>query len=167
MAIAASLVLMFILPPTGRNPGGVWRDGESAPKFERPVEGEIIWGEAPVLKWSEIEGATSYRVQISEIGGDYKWSGSTEGTSLRMSSEYPLPEDGIFRGVVHPVPADLARPTAVTVAFRKSGWREFLGYRVKAAPVGLKGLAGVGVGIWVLGILVTGVLSRRRVRWAG
>jgi len=113
-AIAASLVLMFLMPPTGRNPGGVQRDGESAPRFERPVEGEIVWGDAPELKWSPIEGATSYRVEISEVGGDFKWTGSTNGTSVQMSPENPLPDDGIFRGVVLPVPADLARPTAVT-----------------------------------------------------
>jgi len=161
-AIAASLVLMFLMPPTGRNPGGVQRDGESAPRFERPVEGEIVWGDAPELKWSPIEGATSYRVEISEVGGDFKWTGSTNGTSVQMSPENPLPDDGIFRGVVLPVPADLARPTAVTVAFSRSGWREFLRYRVKAAPVVIKGLAGVGFGVWVIGLLTMGPLWRRR-----
>lgn len=164
VAVAASLVLMFLVPPEGRNPGGVTRGGEVPLKFERPVEGEIIWGDAPELKWTEIPGATSYRVQISEVGGDYKWSGLTAGTSLQIPAEYPLPADGIFRGVVHPVPADLARPMAVTVAFSRSGWREFLRYRMKAAPVVVKGMAGFGFVVWVLGLLVPGVYGRTRFR---
>ncbi|MFT5234294.1 MAG: hypothetical protein ACI9UK_001618 [Candidatus Krumholzibacteriia bacterium] len=161
--IAASLALLFLLPPTGRGSGGVQRDGESAPKFERPVEGEIVWGNVPELKWSPIEGATSYRVVISEVGGDFKWTGSTDWTRVQMSAEHPLPDDGIFRGVVHPVPADLARPTAVTVAFSRSGWREYFRYRVGAAPGVVKGLAGAGFGVWVFGLFVFEMYRRRAV----
>ena len=145
LAMAAALVLMFMLPPDGRQVGGVRRGDDATPQFVRPVEGEVLLTEAPELRWTAIPGATSYQVQISEVGGPYQWSGLTDDPAVRVPAEHPLPADGIFRGLVHPVPTDLAGLADVSVAFSRSGWREFLTYRAGASPLWLRflGLAGL------------------------
>jgi hypothetical protein len=143
-ALAASLALVFVLPPDGRT-GGARRGDASLPHFVRPVEGEVLLSAAPVLKWSEIPDATSYRVQISEIGGDYLWSALVDEPEVRIPTGQPLPPDGIFRGLVQPVPGDLAGLADVSVAFSRSGWREFLTYRTAAAPLWLRVLGVVAL----------------------
>ncbi len=158
-AVAASLVLMLVLPPTGRQAGGVRRGASPDPHFQRPVEGEVLRTSAPELKWSAIPGATSYQVQISEVGGPYQWSAATDEPSIRIPADQPLPDDGIFRGVVQPVPADLVGMADVSVAFSRSGWREFALYRAGASPLWLRLLTLVGASGLVLNLVFL-VLNR-------
>ncbi len=151
-AMAASLALMVILPPTGRQVGGMRRGDSPVPHFQRPVEGEVLRTGAPELTWSAIPGASSYQVQISEVGGPYQWSTATDDPMAQIPADQPLPEDGIFRGVVQPVPADLVGIADVSVAFSRAGWREFAVYRAGATPVwlrllGLLGLTGLVMGL--------------------
>ena len=144
-AVAASLMLMLIMPPTGRQAGGLRRGDSADPHFQRPVEGEVLRSDAPELKWSAIPGATSYKVQVSEVGGPYQWSAATDEPAITIPADQPLPDDGIFRGVVQPVPADLAGVADVSVAFSRSGWREFAVYRAGASPLWLRVLSMLGL----------------------
>jgi hypothetical protein len=160
VAMAASLALMFLLPPTPSGPEVLRRSGDEEPRFVRPVEGELVGTATPELKWTAIDGATAYRLQISKIGGEAVWSARVKTTSVRVPESLPLTGPASYRAILEPVPADLAGFADVNVTFRRDGTAPFLAYRLQAAPVITRWLGAAGLAAWGLGTL--GLFSRRK-----
>jgi hypothetical protein len=159
LAMAASLVLMVNVPPNSRISDDLQRGQGSGAGILRPVEGEKVAGDRPEFRWLPISGATSYRVEVSEVDGPWAWTGQTELTALTLPADVALPNDGHYRALIEPVPADLSGLIAESVYFQRTGRSEFLLYRVGAAPGWVRGLA------WLsLAILGGAVLSRVPVR---
>jgi hypothetical protein len=144
LTLAASLVLMFLVPPSPAG-GGLRRAAADAPRFTRPVEGEVIWSANPRLTWSAVPGASSYRLEVSRIGGRYEWQGESTTRRLRIPADAALPRAGRYRAILHPVPADLAGPGGISVSFERGDLGSFLGYRLVAAPrwIQILGLLGL------------------------
>ncbi len=142
--LAASLVLMLLVPPSPAG-GGLHRGAAGAPRFTRPVEGEVIWSASPRLAWSAVPGASSYRLEVSEVGGDYDWRGQSRTESLQIPATAALPRAGYYRAILFPVPADLAGPGGISVSFARGDLGAFLGYRLGAAPrwIQILGLLGL------------------------
>ncbi len=143
LALAASLVLMFSLPPTG-SVAGLRRDGDNATGFVRPVEGEIVEIDNPKLSWTPVAGATAYTVEVAAVDGAWSWSGRTQQTTLNLPPG-TLPGQGRYRALVEPIPVDLAGLAETTVFFERSGLPDFVIYRVTAARVWVQGLGGLGL----------------------
>ncbi len=162
LALAASLALMLVLPPAGRTLPGVVRGGPSGTGFQRPVEGEVLLSDRPTLRWSPITGATAYRVDVSRVDGTWSWSGRTEQTSLTLPAASPLPDEGEYRALIEPVPADLAGLVDVSVYFRRSGPGGFLLYRAGAAPWWVRALGGLGLVVLFWSMLTSSKLFRRK-----
>ncbi|MEN8006875.1 MAG: hypothetical protein ABFS42_07640 [Candidatus Krumholzibacteriota bacterium] len=144
LAVAASLVLMLLVPPQARNGGRLVRSADDT-RFLRPVEGEVINGGQPRLSWEPVPGATNYRLTVSEVGGDHEWHGETTALSLVVPAAAELPPSRSFRASLEPVPADLAQPGGVSVSFSTGDLSEFLAYRLAASSTILRllGLAGL------------------------
>lgn len=150
LAVAASLLLMFLLPPVPSGPDVLRRSDQGGPQFLRPVEGEIVSTATPELEWTRIEGATAYRVQISRIGDEAIWSARVKTTTVRVPESFPLSGPARYRAILEPVPADLAGLADVSVTFRREGTAPFLAYRVGAAPLVARwlGIAGLAALAW-------------------
>ncbi len=151
LALAASLALVLVLPPTLPRAPGLSRAEDPGPGFLRPVEGEVLGADTPDLKWRPIAGATAYNLEITQTDGDYGWRGRADDASVRLPAEAALPARGRFRVLLEPVPADLAPLGGVSVSFRRAGPAEVFAYRVVAAPpavhvLGVLGLAALAVG---------------------
>ncbi len=144
LAVAASLLLLMVMSPRARDDGRIVRSADE-PRFLRPVEGEVVSGGHPRLSWAPIEGASAYRLTISEVGGDYAWRGETADHNLTVPASAALPLARDYRAFLEPVPADLAQPGGVTVSFRAGDLREHTAYRLAASSPWIKvlGLAGV------------------------
>jgi hypothetical protein len=69
LAVAASLVLILLVPPSPPRGGDLRRAAAAGSRFERPLEDEVVLSDRPGLAWSPIPGASSYRVEISSVGG--------------------------------------------------------------------------------------------------
>ncbi len=140
LAVAASLILMLLLPPQARDGGRLVRSVDET-QFLRPVEGEVVNGVRPRLSWAAIPGATNYRLTVSEVGGDHEWRGETTSCSLVVPAFAELPSSRAFRAFLEPVPADLAQPGGISVSFRTGDLSEFLVYRLAASSMVLRLLA--------------------------
>jgi len=161
LALAASLVLMLILPPAARAPLGVVRGDTAGMGFVRPVESEVLVTSRPDFRWTPIAGATAYRIEVSQVDGPWFWSGRTGRAELRLPAESALPPRGSFRAMVQTIPADLSGLADVTVSFRRGAFGAFLSYRAAASPLWVKFLACGGLALltwWGL----TGWDRRRR-----
>ncbi len=145
LALAASLALTMLIPPTLSQMPGESRGETPESVFLRPIEGEVTADDTPRLSWRSIEGATAYRLEISQIDGDYLWQGRTTTTSLRVSSETPLPDHGHFRVLLETVPSDLSPLGGISVAFRRAHQASVLVYRARVAPLLVQLLGGLGM----------------------
>lgn len=145
LALAACLALIVLLPPRAPDHDLISRAGPDAPHFTRPVEGEVVWGGQPRLSWTPVDGATSYRVTLREVGGPFSWHATTRDARLRVPASEILPRPARIRAFLEPVPADLAQPEGISVSFRTGAFGEYAGYRWRAAPVWarLVGMAGL------------------------
>ncbi len=146
LAVAASLLLMFLMPPQARDGDRISRSADQA-QFKRPVEGEVLASDHPRLSWEAIPGATSYRITVNEVAGSYTWQGETTELSIEIPAAAAMPGSGDFRAFLEPVPTDLAQPGGITVSFRTGEFGTYLGYRFMSAGASLKifGLIGLAM----------------------
>lgn len=158
LAMAASVALMLLLPPSPPSSGLV-RGAEDTAAIERPVANEVVPGTRPTLRWTAIEGASSYRVAVSAVDGDYRWRAQVTDPSARLPEDRALPRGERYRVAVEPVPAHLAVPGGLRSTFRTGGAAAFLAYRVRTS-----GLASRIVGALGLAALVVAAVFERRRR---
>ncbi|MBU0743617.1 hypothetical protein KKG45_10390 [bacterium] len=158
LALAASLVLATLLPPAQPRLPGTSRGEDPESGFLRPVEGEVLNDGTPILSWRPIAGATSYRLEIKQIDGDYGWQEGADGASVRLPAEAALPARGRFLVLLEPVPADLTPLGGVSVSFRRAGLAATLGYRIQAAPLAVHLLGWLGLA----SLLLAAPIARRR-----
>ena len=143
LALAASLAGVFLWPPASPDTGA--RRAAPDAGFVRPVEGEVVHSATPVLRWNPVPGATAYEVEISQVEGDYTLKARADAAELRVPAETPLPPGAMLRGVVRPIPTDLAGPVDMSVAFRRAGWTAYALYRLRTAPFVLHLLLAAGL----------------------
>lgn len=133
LAAAACLALIFVLPPRLATDGLVMR-GDDEPRIIDPLAGTVIADHTPTIRWTAIPRATAYRVSVREIGGSYAWHTETSQNDAAVPADAPLPASARLRVTVEPVPTHLAPAGGLQASFRSGSWREFIGFRVMAAP---------------------------------
>jgi hypothetical protein len=138
IAFAVCVLLIFILPPSTPSFGSGQRGPAEAPRFERPVEGEVVLDANPTLSWRPIEEASGYKITLDNVGGGYEWDGQTRDNTITVPSESPVPIDDRMRAILEPIPSDLAPAGGYSLSFRRGSLLDFLGYRIAAAPLLLK-----------------------------
>lgn len=134
-AIAASLVLMFGLPP---RPVGstVASRGSEQVGFVAPVEGEVVAADGFRLRWRPVQGAASYRVRIGGLEEGTLWTGTSSRPELAVPAEVELTEGAEYRALLSTVPEDLLPAGGRSVTFRTGSRREILTHRAShARPV--------------------------------
>ncbi len=151
LALAASLALMMLLPPSMPRAPGVSRGEEPGTGFTRPVEGEVLADATPALAWRPVDGATGYSLEITQTDGDYAWRARTGDTRVELPAEAALPDGGRFLVLLEPVPVDLAPLGGISVSFRRAGPAAVFAYRIGAAPKAVRLLGALGLGLLALG----------------
>jgi uncharacterized membrane protein YtjA (UPF0391 family) len=163
-AAAAGLAMLLLMPPLPVDAGRLER-GDGRPQFLRPVEGEVLSDLTPTLSWRPVAGATAYRLVVRQVGGSYRFETATGAVSAAIPAATPLPRGADLRAVVEPVPADLAAPGEITVAFRTGSAGQALLHRVSASGTGPR-VAGALALVLLLASLLTGRLARAGARQA-
>lgn len=138
ISFSACVLLVFLLPPTAPQFGSGQRGPDQEPRFERPVEGEVVLNANPTLSWEPIEEASGYRITLDNAGGGYEWYGQTRENEITVPSGSPVPLDDRLRAILEPIPPDLAPSGGYSLSFRRGNLIDFIGYRVKAASLLLK-----------------------------
>ena len=134
-AIAASLVLMFMLPPRPVGSPSVVR-GASKAQFLRPVEGEIVRAGELGLHWTEVPGADEYRVQVTRLDDGSSWTGLADEAHLVIPKDAVPLSDERYRVILSTVPEDLLPPGGASVSFQTGGSLAVAAHRArKAQPV--------------------------------
>ena len=154
-AIAASLVLMFVLPPRPVGSPLVVR-GANKTRFLRPVEGEVVRAGDLELGWTEVPGADAYRVQVTGLHGGSTWTGISDEAHLVVPEGAVPAGEETYRVLLSTVPDDLLPPGGASVSFRTGGSLAMASHRVrKAQPVSyLFALSG-------LALAIASVINRR------
>ncbi|MBA4371038.1 MAG: hypothetical protein C0418_05620 [Coriobacteriaceae bacterium] len=145
LALAAGLVLVTVLPPSPAGDDRLLRGDGDAPCFLRPVEGEVVTDGRSALSWHAIEGASGYRVRLESADGAYSWEQTVRGATTAMPDRPAPPPGTELRAFLEPVPADLAPPGGISVAFRTGDGLDVARYRFDAAPLAARLLVGFGL----------------------
>lgn len=145
LALAAGMAMVTMLPPSPAGDDRLRRGDGDAPCFLRPVEGEVVAGGRSALSWRAIEGASGYRVRLESIDGAYSWEQTVRGATTAVADRPAPPPETELRAFLEPVPADLAPPGGISVAFRTGGALDVFRYRFDAAPLAARLLVGFGL----------------------
>ncbi len=157
-ALAAGLVLLFVLPPAAPHDGMVLR-GDDGPAIERPVPDEVVRGGRPTLRWTPLAGATRYEVRVTAADSDHTWTTSTREPVATVPPGEDLPLDMRFRARIEPVPAHLAPAGGIRTSFCTGSTRKWLSYRLRHGHTPGRWLGGVGLAGLLAGMI--GLLARR------
>lgn len=154
-AMAAGLVLMFMLPPRPVGPSLVLR-GVNQTQFLRPAEGEVVRTGDLALSWTEVPGCDGYRVQVTGIHTGSTWTGVSDEAHLVIPKDAVSTNEETYRVILSTVPEDLLSPGGASVSFRTGGALAVASHRArKAQPVSyLFALSG-------LALMIASVVRRR------
>lgn len=116
---AASAFCMMSLAPRPIGPTVSLRGPDDA-RFVRPVEGEVVLGSGSSefsARWTEVAGADSYELKLSEVDGSGSWTASTLEPYWQAGDDLRLTPGKTYRLVLSTVPADLVPPGEASVRF--------------------------------------------------
>lgn len=130
LSLAASLIALVALPPRPISDAGPTR-GAVVPRFLRPVEGEIVGTRRPALRWTPIDEATRYVVELRDGEGRTLWIGESEVPEIRVGDSAGLASGREYRALLSVRPADLAPPAPASVAFRSGSPGRMLLHRAR------------------------------------
>lgn len=142
--LAASLTLMFLMPPQPVGPSLVLR-GEGNAGFIRPIEGEVVAEGDLSVSWTAIPGADSYRIDLTGGQSGLSWSGESRDTNLIVPVTDSLEHGDNLRIILSSVPADLLPPGGVSVNVNIGGRYSIIAHRIRHAPPVALGLGLVGL----------------------
>lgn len=144
LALAASLVMILLLPASWQDRGRILR-GEEGPAILRPVADAVILDRRPTVSWTLIEGARGYEVTLEDANGPYSWTGRAMTTSHTLDEQSRLPSPARIRVHIVPIPASLAESGGLRSSFRTGGAAAVFAYRVGTATpwIWILGLAGL------------------------
>lgn len=131
-ATAASLVCMAMLPPRPIGPALAGR-GPDDTRFLSPVEGQVVGGGELDVAWTEVEGASSYGVRISDASGGSGWSDTSTEAALVVPADLELERGATYRILLQTVPADLLPPGGASVTFRTGSILDVMVHRARRA----------------------------------
>ncbi|MCP4144916.1 MAG: hypothetical protein GY752_06480 [bacterium] len=130
MAIAAGLVLMFMLP-IQENANQVDR-GLDKSGFFMPVDSEVITGGKVNLAWAPVKRATGYLLRLESAEGDWQHSVKTDKNRIMIPH---LPAESNITAYLKSIPGDLSPIGGWSISFRHGSFSEFAQFRVKNSAV--------------------------------
>lgn len=159
LATAAGLVLMLTLPPRPDHGDHAVRNGQRL-GIQRPVSGEHVAESTMTIRWTRVDGAARYRVELEQVGSDSVWQSETADTAISMPTAGSLPSGERFRIRVEPVPGYLGPDGGWTTSARTSSLSGWLWYRLGHGSTG--GAWTALAGLLALGLaMVAGLRSNR------
>jgi len=159
LGLAAGLAMVLLLPPQLRD-DGVMRDESARPVIVRPVSEEVV-GTTPTVRWTTIENASSYRITVTSVDGEFSWSEQTTASQIEVRPAPPLTRGHRFRVMVEPVPAHLAPAGGMRTAFHTGRLDQIAAFRLRHAPLHRWLLPAAGVLLLLSGVFVRTVERRR------
>lgn len=160
LALAASVLLVFLLPPVAPHEKMAVRGADEGQAILRPVPDEILHDTNPLIVWQELPEATSFTVRIEGVDNGYRWEQKSSDTKIQIPAGMELPVSERFRVFVEPVPAYLAPAGGWRSSFSTAPLVPFVKYRLGAAPALARGLGLASLGLLLLGAVVP--LLRKR-----
>ncbi len=157
-AVACSLALMLLLPPIAPHSAMTMR-GDDGPSINRPVPDEVVLGGQPTIRWTPLEGVTSYNVQVETVDGNHRWSTNTPTAEITVPASDELPLNMRCRIRIEPVPAHLAPAEGLRTSFRTGSTGSWIQYRLGHAKSISRWFGGFGLAGILAG--VAGLLTRR------
>ncbi len=149
LALAASLLSVIFLPPRPSN-GEFATRGEGDTRFLRPVEGEVVGTLNPELRWTPVDGASGYHLEIRDLAGGVVWKGEIEQAELRLSTDTALERGRSYKAMLSTWPADLLPPGRLSVVFHVDGFWPTALHRLRWAHPLAQGLGAAAVGLLLL-----------------
>ncbi|MCP4122613.1 MAG: hypothetical protein GY751_12740 [Bacteroidetes bacterium] len=130
MAIAAGLVLMFMLP-IQKNVNQVDR-GLAESGFLMPIDSEVITGGKVNLAWAPVKNAAGYILRMETSESDWQWSTKTDKNRIIVDH---LPAHSNITAYLKSIPGDLSPIGGWSISFRHGSFSEFAQFRVKNSAV--------------------------------
>jgi len=161
LALAASLILMFAMPPVSTLQTMAVRGSNDGQEILNPIPDEILYNRNPVITWQPLSDATSYNVRIEGVDNSYKLEQQTTGAQIQIPKDSELPVSERFRVFVEPVPAYLAPAGGWRSSFSTASLVPFIQYRLGAAQPVARVLWLFALGLLLMGAL-TPLLQKRR-----
>ncbi|MEZ4387120.1 MAG: hypothetical protein R3D98_06005 [Candidatus Krumholzibacteriia bacterium] len=153
LALAASLTLALVTPPSSLLSRTTVRADQAVPTVERPVAGEVIADARPTIVWTALPGARSYEVDVRSDDGVYAWRTRSEEARVIVPADAPLPGRQRFRVNVVPVPAYLAPEGGLGSSFRRGSLVEAGWYRIRRAGALARMVGALGALVVAGGVL--------------
>ncbi len=147
LAVAASLAFAMLTTPRPAKIDVAIR-GEDDVRFTRPVEGEVVAVESSRLSWTEVPGATGYRVRVSSLDGSFTWEGDTDHAALTLPDEVALEAGSSYKALLSTQPADLLPPWRTSVAFEAGSTWRVAAHRLLRAQRWVHGLGVAGLALF-------------------
>ena len=92
LALAASMLLMFMLPPVPVHQRMAVRGDGAEQTIISPVPDEIMLNQNPMISWQLLPEATSYKVRVEGVGNAYKWEQKTTESMIQIPADKNLPK---------------------------------------------------------------------------
>ncbi|MBN2170971.1 MAG: hypothetical protein JW819_06615 [Candidatus Krumholzibacteriota bacterium] len=144
-AAALCIMLAVFLAPSpeamlgGKPAGGHRALVDEALVVTRPVDGETRGGGPVALAWTPVAGARRYAVRVTQIDGDYTWSGETADARLALPGDAPVP--GEYMAVVEAAPEGVAPGGPAVVRYHRDRAGAVLAWRLNHLPPASRWLA--------------------------
>jgi hypothetical protein len=140
----------MVLSPPRPVSNGLSERGADPIRFLRPVEGEVLSTARPHLRWTPIDGASRYFVEVRDSDGRSLWGGESPDPAIRVPEDASLVRGRAYKALLSAQPADLVEPGQTSVVFRcDSLWRTVL-HRLRWAHPLLQWIAGLAVALILL-----------------
>ncbi|MCP4547668.1 MAG: hypothetical protein GY835_14505 [bacterium] len=158
LALVASILLAILFGPSERallsprSTSVIERSPTGDFQILHPFEGEVLGARGGNLKWTPVDGATSYRVELKNVETDFSWFRQVNDTSIELPESGKGP--GNYLAVIKPIPEDLTREGERSVYFRRGNTSSMLFYRIVHMPL-------ISLLALVLGV-AAGLLALRR-----
>lgn len=149
LGLAACLAGVAFLPPRPVGAGSSVR-GLDRIRFLRPVEGEVLATGRPLLRWTPIDGASRYLVEVRDRDGTSLWQGETPRPEIRLPGELSLTHGREYKALLSVQPADLVPPGHPSVLFRTGSPWSMLAHRLRWAHPLLQAATVLALGLVVL-----------------
>ncbi len=161
LALAASVLFMFMLPPVPAHQKMVVRGDDNIKTIISPIPDEVLLNHNPTISWQFLPEATSYQVRVEGVGNAYKWQQKTSDSQIQIPAGKNLPNSERFRVFVEPVPGYLAPAGGWRSSFSTASILPFLKYRIGAAPLMVQVMSLFSLGLLALGAITPLVRKRR------
>jgi hypothetical protein len=145
LAVAASLALIMLLPPSADTMRAPTRAAMPQAEIIRPVTDEVVATSRPTIRWTPLERAREYHVVVTTEAGNELWRTRTEATEARPGRDDGIDAPGRYRIWIEPVPKTLAATGSFGGSFVRGSIWEAARWRMAHAAMWVVSLGVLGL----------------------